>query len=244
MRTRWRACARQILDLQADPGPRLRGDGVPRRLRGNGGQPDAAPLSRGAGQRDLGRQRQRPVSRYRARDSALAPNARSVFRRGLLGEGRKRRARRPCRGAQGGRAELGRLRGSCPRSLRPARGRFAGGRALSGRLAGRGRLLPLAHRTARGSPLWRADRGRYEGDREARRAAVSPSPPNPSPIARRETGVLPNALWGEGSSLHARTITFKRSNPNGAPLAMTQSCLPVIKEVLAISNAHSGQADE
>jgi hypothetical protein len=22
--------------------------------------------------------------------------------------------------------------------------------------------------------------------------------PNPSPIARRETGVLPNALWGEG----------------------------------------------
>src|SRR6185312_12864824 len=54
-------------------------------------------------------------------------------------------------------------------------------RDLCDRLAGRGRLLPLAHRTARGSPLWRADRGRYEGDREARRAAVSPSPPTPLP---------------------------------------------------------------
>lgn len=37
----------------------------------------------------------------------------------------------------------------------------------------------------------------------------------------------------------ARTITFNRSDPNGAPLAMTQSSLPVIKDVLAISNAHS-----
>ena len=72
-----------------DAGPRLRGDGMSRRLGGDGGWPDAAPLSRGAGQRDLGRQRQRPVPRHRPGDPALAADARSLFRRGRRGRGAK-----------------------------------------------------------------------------------------------------------------------------------------------------------
>ena len=52
------------------PAARLRGDGMHRRLRRDGGFADAAPLSRGADQRDLGRQRQRAMPRRAARDLA------------------------------------------------------------------------------------------------------------------------------------------------------------------------------
>ena len=64
-----RHAGRQVLDLQAHAQPRLRGDGMHRRQRRDGRQPDAAPVPRIAGQRDLGRQRQRPVPRRAARDA-------------------------------------------------------------------------------------------------------------------------------------------------------------------------------
>ena len=49
--------------------------------------PDAAALSRGAGQRDLGGQRQCAVSRHRPRHSPLAGDARCLFRRSRGGQG-------------------------------------------------------------------------------------------------------------------------------------------------------------
>src|SRR5271166_5393177 len=145
-----------------------------RRLRGDGGFADAAPLSRGAGQRHLGGQRQRPVPRHRPRDFTFAPDARSLFRRGWVGEGRKRRARRACQGASGRDARSLGFREPRARSLRPAGGRARGRRADPRRLADRRRLLPLAARVARRASFWRADGGRLQGDREARGGAVGP----------------------------------------------------------------------
>ena len=69
--------------------------------------------------------------------------------------------------------DLGDFEAEGARSLRPARGRVTGGGAHSRRLAGRRGLLPLAARDAGRAQLWRAHRGRHEGDREARRAEVN-----------------------------------------------------------------------
>ena len=57
----------QVLDLQAHAEPCLRGDGMHRRQRRDGGLPLPAPVPRVAGQRDLGRQRQRAVPGRAAR---------------------------------------------------------------------------------------------------------------------------------------------------------------------------------
>ena len=57
--------AAQILDLQARPGARRRGDGGAGRQRLRRGSAAAAPVPRGAGQLDLGRLGQRDVPRRR-----------------------------------------------------------------------------------------------------------------------------------------------------------------------------------
>ena len=92
-------------------------------------------------------------------------------------------------GAQGRPARPRRFREPRPRSLRPARARASGGGADPRRLAGRRRLLPLAPRDAGRAQLWRADRRRREGDREARRAAM-----NAYPALRPDCPRLPPAL--------------------------------------------------
>ena len=51
---------------------------------------------------------------------ALAADARGLFRRGRLGEGRERGARRPCRAAEGRHARSVGLREPRPRLLRSA----------------------------------------------------------------------------------------------------------------------------
>ena len=65
-----------------------------------------------------------------ARAIARSPaDTRCIFRRSRFGEGRKRGARPPCRGAQGRHARPIRLREPRPRPLRPARARASGGGA-------------------------------------------------------------------------------------------------------------------
>ena len=73
--------AAKVLDLQAHAVPHLRGDGGARRLRLHRGKHHAAALSRGAGQFDLGRFRQRHVPRRAARDGADAECGRSFASR-------------------------------------------------------------------------------------------------------------------------------------------------------------------
>ena len=77
----------EILDLQADAVPDLRGHGGARWLRLHRGKHHAAPLSRGAGQFDLGRLRQRHVSRCAARTGTNAECGRSFAPRTGRGQG-------------------------------------------------------------------------------------------------------------------------------------------------------------
>ena len=63
----------QVLDLQARPGPRGRGAGVPGRQRLRRGVGDAAALPREPAGLDLGGVGQRPVPRRAARDGEAAP---------------------------------------------------------------------------------------------------------------------------------------------------------------------------
>ncbi len=149
---------RQVLDLQARTRPRLRGSRMHRRLWGDGGFADAAPLSRGPGQRDLGRQRQRPVPRHRPRHPPYARNARRLFRGDRVSQRRKRGPGRACRGAEGRSGRSFGFRVLRSRPLRPARGRVAGSGARARWVARRGSLLPLAPGDARRPQLRRARR--------------------------------------------------------------------------------------
>ncbi len=72
--------ARQVLDLQAHAAPRLRGDGMHRRQRRHGRLSHVAAVSRRAGQRDLGRERQRAVPRHAARDREISGGAGCLLR--------------------------------------------------------------------------------------------------------------------------------------------------------------------
>ena len=72
---------RQVLDLQARTGLRQRSAGMPRRRRLRRGVAPAAPVSPGAAEFDLGRQRQHPVPRRVARVAARTGERRGVLRR-------------------------------------------------------------------------------------------------------------------------------------------------------------------
>ena len=85
-----RHAARQVLELQAGAGLRRRGARMPRRQRLHRGEPDGAPLSRGAAQRHLGRHQQHDVH---GRAAQPAPRPGNV--RGLHGRGDARQGRRP-----------------------------------------------------------------------------------------------------------------------------------------------------
>ena len=156
------------------PRPRLRGDGMHRRLRGDGGFADAAPLSRGAGQRDLGGQRQRPVPRHRPRaSSARRRRWRPISPRSARRRGEQRRARRPCRGAEGRPRATSTISRAAPATSATGwRSGLQAAALVRAALAGRRGLLPLAARGPRRAPLRRADRGRRQGDRQAGGGAV------------------------------------------------------------------------
>ena len=95
---------RQILGLQDRAAAALRGDGMPRRqwlCRGGAARP---LLSRGAGQRDLGRLRQRHGARRAARAWRVRPDLFDEVLAGIERRSRRRRAAalsacsgRPCR---------------------------------------------------------------------------------------------------------------------------------------------------
>jgi len=111
----------EILGVQARARLDLRGDGVSRRQRLCRGEHVAAPLSRGAGQRDLGRLRQRDVSR-RAAGARPGPRSRArgaggVGRGGGRSAGCARDARfHRARGCGGGCRGRGARRGRSPRA--------------------------------------------------------------------------------------------------------------------------------
>jgi putative acyl-CoA dehydrogenase len=86
----------QILDLQAHARPRLRGHGMHRRQRRDGGQHVPAPVPRGAGQRHLGRQRQHPVPGRAARHGQDARGGGSLLRRTAPHAGPEPLARPAC----------------------------------------------------------------------------------------------------------------------------------------------------
>ena len=90
-----------------------------RRLGGDGGWPDAAPLSRGAGQRHLGGQRQRPVL-----DIARAITKSPETLQAVFDEAARVRGESAALDAHV--AALGRDLRTCPTS-KPARATFATG---------------------------------------------------------------------------------------------------------------------
>jgi hypothetical protein len=70
--------------------------------------------------------------------------------------------------------------------------------------------------------LWRRMRDRHETSPAIGRRLPSSLIPGPSPIARRKTGVLPNALWEKGRRARGWSVTLK-----GSPRVHTTEWTPL-----------------
>jgi hypothetical protein len=212
----------QVLDLQAHAAACLRGDGVHRRQRRDGGQPVPAAVPRIAGQRDLGGQRQRAVPGRAARDAQVARGGRGLLRRAGPGAWRECRLDRTWR----------RCDDALPTATSSSSARAtwstdgagpAGGAAGAARAGGRGRrLLRIA-----------PGRGRAPSVRHTARAshvARSSIAPRPFRIDGARFGRRPSQLCTGASPRRARARPLRaRHGARSAPAPRSAPPLPVAR---------------